>query len=216
MSDDLVQQFNRYYYNKNSTWTELSFMGHKILKCPMDLWIYQEIFNEVRPDLIIETGTHSGGSALYWASLCELYGNGEVITIDVDAQAQPFHPLVTYITGDSIGLETLAKVNSHIFRLRKFKEPKVLVNLDSLHLYSHVLEELKLYHPLVSPGSYLIVEDTNLNGHPVEWNQAAFGDKGAWEAVEDFLQDHPEFEVDTAREKLLVTFNPGGYLKRVK
>ena len=64
MSDDLVQQFNKYYYDRNSTWTELSYRGHKILKCPMDLWIYQEIFHEVRPDLIIETGTHSGGSAI--------------------------------------------------------------------------------------------------------------------------------------------------------
>jgi cephalosporin hydroxylase len=55
------------------------------------------------------------------------------------------------------------------------------------------------------------VEDTNINGHPVKsW---PFGD-GPMEALERWLPDHPEFVRDEYRERLMVTFNPRGYLKR--
>lgn len=212
----IVDDFHTLYYDHqdHSTWTGLTFMGHKTLKCPLDLWIYQEIFNDIRPDFIIETGTFEGGSAIYWASLCHLFQTGKVISIDLNPRAQPSHPLVTYIKGDSVGAETLKQVKAIISDTLN-PNPTVLINLDSLHLFTHVRDELIAYHPLVSLGSYMIVEDTNLCGHPIEWDRAAFGNKGPWEAVDEFLLTHPEFEVDASREKLLMTFNPRGYLKRV-
>jgi cephalosporin hydroxylase len=87
----------------------------------------------------------------------------------------------------------------------------VLVILDSDHHGDHVARELQAYAPIVTPGSYLIVEDTNLNGNPVAPN---FGE-GPWEAVRSFLKSHKEFEADPSMEKFLLTFNPGGFLKRV-
>jgi len=68
-----------------------------------------------------------------------------------------------------------------------------------------------MYAPLVTPGSYLIVEDTNINGNPV---YPEFG-PGPMEAVQEFLPEHPEFEVDRECEKFGLTFNPSGYLRRV-
>src|SRR4029434_834476 len=65
--------------------------------------------------------------------------------------------------------------------------------------------------PLVTPGSYLVVEDTNINGHPV---YEAFG-PGPMEAVQDFLKERDDFEVDRSREKFLLTFNPGGWLGKL-
>jgi cephalosporin hydroxylase len=86
----------------------------------------------------------------------------------------------------------------------------VLVVLDSDHRKEHVLDELSLYSPLVTPGSYVVVEDTILNGHPVSPD---FG-PGPMEAAEEFLRLNPSFKADRGREKLYLTFNPKGYLRR--
>ena len=85
-----------------------------------------------------------------------------------------------------------------------------MVILDSDHSCEHVLSELRLYAPLVSPGSSLVVEDTNINGHPVD---PRFG-AGPHEALELFLPEHPEFSRDAGCEKFYLTFNPGGFLRR--
>jgi cephalosporin hydroxylase len=99
-----------------------------------------------------------------------------------------------------------------VARVRDFVEDRepVVVILDSDHGKDHVLEELRRYAPLVTSGSYLIVEDTNINGHPV---LPDFG-PGPMEAVETFLSESDDFSVDTTREKLMLTFNPRGYLRR--
>jgi cephalosporin hydroxylase len=87
-----------------------------------------------------------------------------------------------------------------------------MVVLDSDHHRDHVRNELRLYSDMVSPGCYLIVEDTHFNGHPIV---PKFG-PGPWEAVEEFLAAHPNFERDRSRERFLLSFNPGGWLKRVR
>jgi cephalosporin hydroxylase len=86
-----------------------------------------------------------------------------------------------------------------------------LVILDSDHSRDHVLTELRTYSPLVTPGQYLIVEDTNVNGHPVLSEHGP----GPAEALVEFLDETDGFEVDRAREKFGMTFNPGGYLRRL-
>jgi cephalosporin hydroxylase len=82
--------------------------------------------------------------------------------------------------------------------------------LDSEHSKNHVLAELNLLAPYVSLGSYIIVEDTNINGHPT---LPTFGE-GPYEAVEEFLKINSNFIMDESREKFLMTFNPRGFLKR--
>jgi cephalosporin hydroxylase len=72
--------------------------------------------------------------------------------------------------------------------------------------------EFKVYSPLVPVGSYVIMEYTILNGHPV-W--PGFG-PGPDEAVRRILADNSNWAVDTTLEKYALTFNPGGYLKRMR
>ena len=74
------------------------------------------------------------------------------------------------------------------------------------------LHQTRIYSEIVTKGSYLIVEDTNVNGHPVSPLHGA----GPMEAVQRFLQDTDMFVADREREKFFITFNPKGYLKKVR
>jgi cephalosporin hydroxylase len=86
----------------------------------------------------------------------------------------------------------------------------VLVILDSDHSRDHVLDELRIYSRWVTPGSYLIVEDTNVNDHPALPEHGP----GPMEALEEFLAETDEFEIDAPREKFFLTFNPRGFLRK--
>lgn len=204
----VVRQFHDLYYRRwiaKADTINLSWFGHHVLKCPLDLWIYQELLVRVRPDVVIETGTKFGGSALYLAMILDQIGHGRVITIDIEAQPnRPAHPRISYITGSSIDAGVIAQLRQTVGRQR------AMVVLDSDHCAAHVYQEMIAYSPLVQAGDYLIVEDTNVNGHPV-WPD--FG-PGPMEAVDRFLAENHDFIIDKRCERFLMTLNPRGYLKR--
>ncbi|MFN0170779.1 MAG: CmcI family methyltransferase [Bryobacteraceae bacterium] len=204
----MLDAFHRYYYdNHTQTWGNTRWLGVHTQKLPLDLWIYQEMLFDEKPAVLIECGTFLGGSAYYFASVMDLMNHGRVITIDIEPRDnRPRHPRITYLTGSSISGEIADQV-------RRLIAPgeKVMVSLDSDHKKDHVLAELRRYGALVSPGGYLVVEDTNINGHPVF---PAFG-PGPMEAVEQFLKENKKFQPDKTREKFSLTFNPKGYLRRI-
>lgn len=210
---ELVERFHQLYYGPGNVvsgfpWHNTRWLGTKVFKCPLDLWIYQEIIFETRPDVIIECGTADGGGTLFFASMCNLMDRGSVISVDYRPRENlPRHKRITYITGSSVSDETVEEVKK---RIRP--EDKVLVILDSDHTKAHVLSEMRIYGRLVTPESYMIVEDTNINGHPVSPD---FG-PGPAEAVEEFMSENNDFVVDRSKEKFYLTFNPGGYLKKIK
>lgn len=184
-----------------------TWLGTQTLKNPLDLWVYQEIVFETEPELIIETGTYRGGSALYLASLCDLVGRGEVVSIDIERERDDFpsHPRITYLAGrSSTDPGVVAEVRA------RAGDGSTLVILDSDHSQAHVEAELAAYAPLVPVGSYLIVEDSNIGQIRKDLMP------GPLEAIETFLATTDEFEIDREREKFLITFNPSGYLKRIR
>lgn len=208
----VVKKFHKLYYDGpkqgGQIFQRTYWRGVQCLKCPTDLMAYQEIIHETRPDLIIETGTCHGGSALFLADMLTLEGCGEVITVDlIPRGGRPEHPRITYVEGSSSDPGVIASV----FEGRPRGE-RVMAILDSDHSKGHVLAEMRLIAPHVSVGCYLIVEDTNVNGHPVF---KAHG-PGPYEAAEEFLSADERFEVDRSREKYLMTFNPSGFLRRVR
>lgn len=209
--NEIIRQFHRLYYYSyhfGETISSTYWMGKHVRKTPLDCWIYQEILFEVKPDIIIECGTSQGGSALFLASVCDSMNKGRIVTIDVREWPDlPKHDRIKYLLGSSIEPNIISKVKENI----KPGE-KVLVILDSLHDYEHVLEEMKLYGPMVTLGSYMIVEDSNIGGHPV-WSESGPGPMGS---IHEYLKDHHDFEIDKSREKFLLTFNPDGYLKKVR
>ncbi|RDL48926.1 Rhamnosyl O-methyltransferase [Ensifer sp. M14] len=219
-------------YSYNYFW-----LGRPIIQYPQDMVAMQELIWAVKPDLIIETGIAHGGSLILSASmlalleLSEAAEKGEmvdpakpkrkVLGIDIDIRAHnkaaiEAHPMasrIEMIQGSSIAPEIVEQV-----RKVAAGYSRVLVSLDSNHTHAHVLEELNLYAPLTSVGSYCVVFDTVVEDLPKELS----GDR-PWgpgdspkSAVAEYLKEHPEFEVDQSIDnKLLITVAPGGYLKRL-
>ncbi len=204
----VVDQFHWLYYNSPETWLTTSWMGIPTQKCPLDMWIYQEIIFKTKPDLLIETGTAYGGSALFFATFMDTIGHGHVATVDVlDVPGRPQHPRITYLLGSSTSEESIE-------RIRQMAEnaDSIMVILDSDHSRDHVAKELRLYCDLVTPGNYLVVEDSNVNGHPVNRTHGP----GPMEALREFLATNSDFSIDSYQERYMMTFNPKGYLKRAE
>jgi cephalosporin hydroxylase len=179
------------------------FMGVPTLQNPTDLWIVMEIMWEMKPDLIVESGTYKGGSAPFWAIILEhMNPNGRVITIDIEDQrtrrAKNF-PItkkrVDFLLGSSTDPEIVAEVH------RRAQGKNVLVILDSLHSKKHVADELAAYAPLISVGGYIIVQDTSIGPLP---------------AIDEFLAANPNFIADRSKERYSDTNTVRGYLKRVR
>jgi len=212
-SDDPAPTDYHVWYYGAGVWKSTSWLGVRTLKSVSDMWNYQEILTELKPRLVVEFGTAYGGSALFFASVLDGLGHDyRVLTVDtlrsrIDGQAID-HPNIEVLTASSTGPETAT-------RLAELKElfPGPLFGiLDSDHSARHVRAELDLITPLLKPHDYLVVEDSNLNGHPV---MPDYG-PGPFEAVEAFLADHPTaYRHDPAREaKFGFSFAPGGFLIR--
>ncbi len=206
---EVIDRFHRLFYDLSHTWRALSWMGAACLKNPFDLMVYQDLIWNIKPHLIIETGTGLGGTTLFLANMMDIVGHGCVFTVDVEkAPEVPVHQRIYRWIGDSCGKETLDAVHE----LRRQIEGPVMVILDSDHTAGHVYRELQNYSPLVTVGSYLIVEDSNVNGHPARVKHGP----GPFEAIWRFLAKNPNFMPDPICERLLVTFNPSGYLLRTE
>ena len=212
-----LREITPHKYAYNFTW-----MGRPIIQFPQDMMAMQEIVWAVRPDLIIETGIAHGGSILFYASLLELMGHGEVLGIDIDIRAHnrqailehPMSKRVRMIEGSSVDAAVVDQVHAAAAGKR------VLVVLDSNHTHAHVLAELQAYAPLVCEGGYCIVMDTLVEDMPArlltEDRPWCVGDNPKT-AVAEYLRSNNRFEVDTDLEaKLLITVAPGGYLRRVR
>lgn len=209
---------NKAQYSYNFSW-----MGRPIIQYPQDMIAMQELIWEIKPDLIIETGIAHGGSLIYYASLLELIGHGEVLGIDIDIrehnrkeiEKHPMFKRITMIEGSSISKETIDKVAAFAS-----DKKKILVSLDSNHTHEHVWQELNLYSPFVSLGSYIVVFDTIVEDLP----EGYFSQERPWgignnpkTAVHEFIKENDRFVIDRSiDQKLLISVAPEGYLKRIK
>jgi cephalosporin hydroxylase len=202
--------FDLWGMNLEGIWAN-TFLGVQTIQNPLDVWVTQEILSEVKPDFIVETGTFKGGSAALWATLlAQINPEGRIISIDIDdwvtdAKNLPIvQQKVDFLIGSSTDPAIVAEV------AKRVEGGKVVVILDSLHTKDHVFDELNAYAPLVGVGSYMIVQDTGMVDPAPKLLE--MGNQG----VDAFLASHDEFEVDSERERFVLTNNPRGYLKRVR
>lgn len=210
-------------YSYNFNW-----LGRPIIQYPQDMVAMQEIIWKVQPHLIIETGIAHGGSLVFSAAMLELNAacggpqSATVLGVDIDIrphnraaiESHPMSKRISMIQGSSIAPEIISQVRG----VAEGKE-RVLVTLDSNHTHDHVLAELEAYAPLVTQGSYCVVFDTIVedtaeycaSNRP--WGRGNNPKTAVWQ----YLNSHPEFEIDKEIDsKLLISVAPDGYLRRVR
>src|SRR3954465_5480702 len=209
--ESVSRALTRVYHDlKEQTFATTTWLRVPLVKTVADIVVLQEIIAETRPEVIVETGVYVGGSALLFASVQEMMGiDGRVIAVETDLafvnDRVRSDPRIEMIEGSSTDPEIVG-------RIRKAPGGKrEMVGLDADHRAHHVLEELRLYSPLVTPGCYLVVEDGILGGRPVRPEAAP----GPSEALDAWLAEDPPFEPDRWRERFLLTQNPRGYLRRI-
>ena len=212
---------HRTNYVKNFTW-----LGRPILQLPTDLMALQEIIWQVKPDYIIETGVAFGGLTVFLASMLEAVcplSPACVLGIDIEIrnhnkQEILLHPLwnrIKLIEGSSTARATAQRVRKLVA-----DGENILVVLDSDHSHEHVLQELRIYAPLVSMDSYIVVMDTSIEyldpkyipeGKP--WGKG----NNPLTAVREFREECDEFIADLdIEDRILLTSAPYGWLKRIK
>lgn len=205
-------EYHKWYYN-TFVWNKTTWLGVDCWKSVADMWNYQEILIDLKPSLIIEFGSNRGGSALFFAHVMQRTGQPFKV-LSVDINHKPLDPSVQddpdilFVESSS----TVPAVAEHIERLKSEFPGKIFTILDSDHSKDHVLAEMKLLRPLLSPGDYLLVEDSCVNGHPIlpGWGP------GPYEAIAAYEQEFPnDYTHDVEREhKFGFTFAPNGFLIR--
>ncbi|MBN1275017.1 class I SAM-dependent methyltransferase [Candidatus Woesearchaeota archaeon] len=205
---------------KNKLDYEIDWLGVPIIQSPEDIVLMQELIYDLKPDVIIDIGIAHGGSLVYYASLLELIGKGEVIGVDIDIREHnrevlEDHPLfkrIKLLQGDSSSPDMFSKVKALIP-----DDASVLLCLDSNHTKNHVLNELRLYHSLIKVGGYIVIFDTATSKLAEMGScEKMYIKNGPKEGVEVFLKENDSFVIDKKFNKLVVGTSPDGYLKRIK
>jgi cephalosporin hydroxylase len=190
----------------SQAWRQTTWLGWPLNRYPTDLHIYQELVTRTRPDVVVLVADDNGlaGRALYLATVCDLLGHGRVLAVGPRPVDGIELPAVTWFAGAAEAPEVVAAVRGEVGA----GTAMLLIGLGPNHRVAAVFDA---YHDLVPVDGYAVVENTLLNGRPVA---AEFG-AGPLEATVGILGRHPDFLADVSCERYTLTFNRGGYLRRL-
>jgi cephalosporin hydroxylase len=178
------------------------FSGLRLRKLPSDCLAIYKLFYQCRPQVIVETGSAHGASALMLAAYADMIGLEKIISIDVGETELPKHPKIEFINGSSAD----QKIVDSVYDIVAGRPCSII--LDSDHRAPHVKNELEMYHELVGKSQSIIVEDTHVDVLDFKIFRS---EGGPLLALAPFLEQHPEF-VEAEGIEPYVTTNFFGYL----
>jgi cephalosporin hydroxylase len=186
-----------------------TYKGVPMLKNPFDLALYPMLLWETRPQSIIEIGSNRGGSALWLADLIRSFGlPAHIHSVDLNPVADIEDPAITFHRGDA---EQLDRNLSPGF-MRALPRPLLVIE-DSSHFKETTLAVLNFFHNWLGAGEYIIIED----GIITEFGAAGAYRGGPSAAIEAFLAEHDEYEIDSRYCDWFgtnVTYAVNGFLRR--
>lgn len=141
------------HFNASQGATEcLSWRGLPLFKTVFDFAIYPMLISELKPSTIVELGSGTGASAVWFADLLRLNGiNGRVYSVDLHAPAVR-DPDVHFIQGDCSNIGSVL-ASDH---LRKYPHPWLVI--EDMHV--NTLGVLIHFADLMERGDYIVVEDS--------------------------------------------------------
>jgi len=230
--------------DKHSWIHQTTWLGEPSLQLPQDLFSIQEVFVKIRPKIVIESGVAWGGTALFLMTLAQsLYDDNEwLLYVGVDKQypnevAKRLAEMIEektrliegcsygFIEGDSCASTTHDEIIDFVDYFYDYSKEfpsgsrwaneSKLVILDSHHTHDHVLKELEVYSKNYNP-EYIIVCDTIIEDIENPSRERPWGPGNSPRtAIREFLSKNDDYEVDESiRNKLLLSCQPDGYLKR--
>lgn len=208
-----------FYHQRKIVFFQSRWQGISTLKNPLDMWVYQQLLYEIKPDIFIEIGSKYGGSALFFAHVFDAMGKGRVISIDIDrSNYHVKHPRIIEITGNSGSSDVVNQTRELC------QGQQVMLIHDGSHTYEDVLRDLNIYSKFISVGSYMIIEDGIVDLYPTivenpktdQSFEPRFKGLGPLWAITEFLMKNKDFEVDNAQERYWLTQSPQGFLKRIQ
>ena len=129
----------------------MTWKGIPLYKTVFDFTLYNMMIWDIKPSTILEIGSGpTGGSAIWMADLCKMYGlvNTKIISVDINPPNVSYEG-VNFIKGDSEKIETL-------FDVENYSHPWLIiedahVNINAIIAYFDVHMDKK---------DYMIIEDT--------------------------------------------------------
>ncbi len=135
-----------------------TYAGVQIVKSPFDLMVYQQLVFRVRPGTIVEIGSKSGGSGLFFGDLLRNFDiDGHVLSYDL-LPAGVRHPLVTFAYGNGRRMEDVLGPEE----IERLPRPLLVIE-DADHTCETTLAVLRFFHPHLQVGDWIVIEDGNLS-----------------------------------------------------
>ena len=157
---------------------------------------FPELFEKFKPKFIVDFGTASGGTAVYFHQLAGKYTTPRILSVDITdkdfAAADKFHQ--AYKTKEKVSFlfnKSSLDCFEEVKQFLSARQPgeKTLLSFDDHHSYEHTYQELKIYSPLLQSGDVIVMQDT--------WDQGLYGhETSPMLAVFRFLKEDQNFALD--------------------